>query len=269
MSKTRETIFGDRICRRNCYDFQKYENAPFVGGMALRELPRFLGVCVECRYHVEWYSDDLFAVFGILCPSEIRRAETGRKAAFLAGRIAAQSGLELIGAPQWDVGTGAGGEPIWPPMVRGSISHSSRLGLTGDSGVAVCALSREQGRVGVDVERLISYEDVMEIGRLVLTPKEQNRWGGCSDEQSKRLLFTITFSAKECLYKALYREVKAYFDFQDVEAVCFDCFRGQAVFRLRKSLTTDLPVGSWFGVFWLEKGEEILTYHCSGRDSQA
>lgn len=155
--------------------------------------------------------------------------------------------MRALGVPEEDIGIGPRGEPLWPPGVSGSMSHTAQA--------AVCLLALGQHRVGVDVENLLSPAHASEIQRLIMSPAEQTYLAGFNDQQ--HLLTTIVFSAKECLYKALYPEVRSYFDFLDAEVVQVDC--GRLTLGLRKSLTKSLPTATMIVIHW-QAGREVMTY---------
>ncbi len=69
-----------------------------------------------------------------------------RAAEFRAGRTAARMALERLGVDGCAIPVGEGGEPIWPPGVVGSISHSC--------GLCACAVAPSDLYLclGVDVE---------------------------------------------------------------------------------------------------------------------
>ena len=54
-------------------------------------------------------------------------------------------------------------------------------------------------------------------------------------------LLTLTFSAKESLFKALYPQVRCYFDFLDARMVAVDMQRQTFVLALLKTLTPNCP----------------------------
>ena len=62
------------------------------------------------------------------------------------GRLAATACLEQLGATKPIVGSGWGGEPLWPAGFIGSISHSKRLS------VAAVAKQEDFMAVGIDIE---------------------------------------------------------------------------------------------------------------------
>ena len=59
-------------------------------------------------------------------------------------------------------------------------------------------------------------------------------------------LLTLTFSAKESLFKALYPQVRCYFDFLDARMVAVDMQRQTFVLALLKTLTPNCPAGRRF-----------------------
>lgn len=73
-------------------------------------------------------------------------------------------------------------------------------------------------------------------------------------------LLTLTFSAKESLFKALYPQVRCYFDFLDARMVAVDTQRQTFVLALLKTLTPNCPAGRRFsGRFW-RKGDDVTTF---------
>jgi len=231
------------------------ENVPFIASLTTRELPGFTGVCLECRYREQFYADHLFAALGVHFPEQIRAAAAIRKAAFLAGRLAAQHGFRVLGVPKQVVGIGPNGEPLWPEAVSASISHTAGNHPTG---VAICILSWGRHRVGVDVEDFLSAAVLSEVKELILTPAEQRYIATLNGKECQ--VATILFSGKECLYKALYPEVRAYFDFLDAEAIKLDFTNSQITFCLVKALSLSLPPGTRVVIAWQVGEEEVVTY---------
>jgi 4'-phosphopantetheinyl transferase EntD len=120
-----------------------------------------------------------------------------------AARIVARELLARLGIPDVEVPKGAGGEPIWPAGVVGSLAH--------DNEVAVAAIGLEQDflTIGADVEPALGLPaDMLE---LVATPDELRR----SDRDPFK--GRVLFAAKEAVYKAAYRLDQAFLEFQDIE----------------------------------------------------
>lgn len=139
------------------------------------------------------------------------RAVAKRRAEFLAGRFAALSALQKLGAFEAP-GRHDDGSPRWPREVVGSITHGA--------GRALCAvaLSRELRSLGIDAESLLKPSYSVELQRRI-----------CSDDELALLdarlglpphvLVTLAFSAKESLYKCLYPLVGRFMDFHAARVV--------------------------------------------------
>src|SRR4051794_32188529 len=87
-----------------------------------------------------------------LTPEEeafIAGAGERRRRDFAAGRHAAREALIRLGIDGGSLLRGAGGEPLWPPGIAGSISHSA------DYAVAAAARKSDFDYVGVDIEDLM------------------------------------------------------------------------------------------------------------------
>ncbi|WP_417626659.1 4'-phosphopantetheinyl transferase family protein [Pararhodobacter aggregans] len=128
-------------------------------------------------------------------------AVPARRAEFSAGRAAARMALgREVALPM-----GPDRAPVWPPGVRGSITHAG--------GWALAVVG--PGLTGIDLER---DEDLPEeVRETVLLPGERG-----VDGRTARLIF----SAKECAYKAQYPVTKQLFGFET-----FAIDLGEGVFR--------------------------------------
>ncbi|MDO8805012.1 MAG: 4'-phosphopantetheinyl transferase superfamily protein [Elusimicrobiota bacterium] len=117
--------------------------------------------------------------------------------------------------------------PVWPKGYVGSITHTD--GYVS----AVVALSSDVRAIGIDSEKIIAAEIISDIKDHVASKTEQAL---CIDILQEQLFYTLLFSAKESVFKALYPTVKHIFDFTDVRFLGFDAITGK--FRVR--LLTDL-----------------------------
>lgn len=131
-----------------------------------------------------------------------------------AARIAARTLLARLGHADALLLKGAGGEPIWPAGVVGSLAHDHEVA------VAAIGLQRDFASIGVDVEP--ARDLPAEMLELVATPPELRQIGG--DLRKARLLF----AAKEAVYKAAYRLDQTFLEFPDIEV---DLVAGAAITR--------------------------------------
>uniref|UniRef100_UPI0026F03213 4'-phosphopantetheinyl transferase family protein n=1 Tax=Lonsdalea britannica TaxID=1082704 RepID=UPI0026F03213 len=73
-------------------------------------------------------------------------------------------------------------------------------------------------------------------------------------------LLTLAFSAKESLYKALYPQVKHYFDFLDVKLVTLDNVRHTFTLELLCDLSPDFPRGRRFSGTYQLREQDVITF---------
>ena len=131
-----------------------------------------------------------------------------RQQEFLAGRYCAYEAAKLLSVDLISLPSGSKREPMWPSSLVGSISHTKELA------VAWVDLKSESLSLGLDVENLISEEKYLELAHQVANTEEIQL---LESQESPSLNFTLLFSAKEALFKALYPLCHHYIDFKEVE----------------------------------------------------
>jgi enterobactin synthetase component D len=178
-------------------------------------------------------------------PAELERAIPSRQAEYLAGRYCALRALEQAGAPPTAPLTD-GRLPLWPSGYVGSITHKR--------GFASAAIGRagELAGIGIDCESEMSDA---EAGRI----QDAISSGGDRSLQpagvSLGTYLSLVFSAKECLYKALFPEVRIFFGFADAELLRVDWAAREFELQLLKELSPARPRGARFpGRFALAPG---------------
>src|ERR1044071_637884 len=167
----------------------------------------------QCFYRTASYQDGLFSGYGIVFPPQLTNAVAKRRGDYLAGRFCAQRVLEQLGfgAVPHQVGIGPSREPVWPPGVVGSFSHS------GDRAVCIATTEPEVIGVGIDLEKEIPDEIVQEIRHQIIDATEDSVLRSQFPSYNRAL--TIAFSGKETIYKAMYPQVRRFFDFSAVKVV--------------------------------------------------
>jgi 4'-phosphopantetheinyl transferase EntD len=131
-----------------------------------------------------------------------------RRSSWARGRTAAHSALEHLGiAAAGPIISGSMGEPIWADGIVGSITHCQRCS------VAAVTRSREHLSLGIDLENIDRIQE-FEISSIVCRPNER-AWVLAGKNSRERL--GMLFSAKEALYKSLFRSHRRYIDFAEVE----------------------------------------------------
>lgn len=140
-------------------------------------------------------------------PDDLRTAVTKRRAEFLAGRLCAALALKSHGLTVSSIPRRPDRSPLWPSGIVGSISHAN-----GHAAAAV-AEANHYALLGIDLEFIITPDEAVSIGSLVLTPSEEILQPSHLDFQA---FLTLAFSAKEALYKAIYPHTGNVLEFHDV-----------------------------------------------------
>lgn len=204
-----------------------------------------------CHYDERCFNIQLFDKFKILLSNTISNSVVKRQAEYFAGRLAARYALERLGHEDFDVGTGLHRSPLWPPGICASITHAN--------GIAICLASfnKQFEYVGVDMEKVISPDVVRKISRSIIKADEFSFLELL--ELDYNVAFTIVFSAKETLFKALYPSVGNYFDFSaaKIERICTQS--GKFTLSLTENLTQDLVAGSLFEGFFALHDQNVTT----------
>lgn len=186
-------------------------------------------------------------------PLHLCSALPKRLAEFVAGRTLAHQLLAAQGCSSKLILPLNTQVPVWPQGYLGSITHIN--------GVAGCAVLSECSYVGlgIDLEQWIVESNAKDIAPLICFAEELEVCTRLNWSQSQAL--TLIFSAKESLYKALYRKVLRYFDFLDADVVgCEgDQVSGQITLCLNKTLCTDYIKGQCFTVSYLARENWVLT----------
>ncbi len=185
--------------------------------------------------HSAWAITKIEGPVPELHPSEacaISRAVPKRQAEFAFGRQVARRAMAGLGYPNVPLPMGPDRAPLWPPGLRGSISHA------GDHCLAVVSRSDQVSAMGIDVEPDQPLpEDVIDS---VCSPSERQKFAGRERQ---------VFSAKEAIFKAVYPECGVIFGFDALE------LEGQ----LARFTTTigpffkgeTLPFSQWVGEGWI------------------
>jgi enterobactin synthetase component D len=172
------------------------------------------------------FSDAAFAKARIDYPGTIRNAVLKRQAEFFYGRYCAQHAL---GNHQVQVGIGAHREPIWPPGVVGSISHTGSM-----AAAAVLPASQCRG-LGIDLESLAQGATLMSMRDLFIDATEWTCLQSLPALEPLHAL-VIAFSVKESFFKAVFSQVGEFFDFDAIKITAIDLERQLVTFRVQRAL---------------------------------
>ena len=207
--------------------------------------------CYRCKFDEVYYEDALFTRHQIKYASFLSQAVVKRKAEFLAGRYAAQQAIKRREVEQTTVEIGYCRSPIWPIGLVGSITHTTTQ--------AICAVARntDYRSVGIDLADLISLATANEIKSHIIQIHETDAFSQLplTFEQS----LTLAFSAKESVFKALYPQVGAYFEFHAAEISEVKMKDHTFLIRLTRNLTDTLVKGTAFRGSFKMQSDMVFT----------
>lgn len=139
----------------------------------------------------------------VAIPPDLREAIDMRKREYIAGRLCAQKGIEMVTGEQCIVERDERGLPLWPPNIVGSISHSAGLAC------AAIAHRASYSRLGIDLEEIVTEEHAQGLLSVCASSEEREFFGTPTKA-------TVLFAAKEAFYKAFYADLGGIIEFTDV-----------------------------------------------------
>lgn len=207
-----------------------------------------------CEFNTAHFEQALFSELTIQLPEELINAVAKRKSEFLAGRYCVKQlakRLKIPGADSIEVKIGPHRAPIWPLGTLGSITHNTST--------ALCLLSNDAsvGALGLDIENIVAEELMGSISGQV-----------CSQQEIELLLskgfdhceaFTLVFSAKESIFKALYPMVSTYFDYKEAILKGVDSSNHRMCFQLNDSFAKKYSLTHELNVDFILEGGVVLT----------
>ena len=146
----------------------------------------------------------------LLTPSELQfiaHCAPKRIQDFTAGRACAHRVLGELGLTEISLLAGHHREPLWPPSIVGSITH------THGYAAAVVARERDVRALGIDCEVVDSVDE--DLWSRICTPTELERLTGLPLEERGRQAALI-FAAKEAFYKCQFPLTHQWVGFEDV-----------------------------------------------------
>ena len=163
----------------------------------------------------------------------VARAAPKRRRDFALGRACARAALAELGHGGAAIGQGEGGAPLWPAGIVGSITHTSGYAAT------LAAEARLFSGIGVDAERVGGV--TQDLWPRLFDAAERDYLMGLG-EQSRAVMVTLFFSAKEACYKAW--TLKGALVFRDIhiapEEGGFTATRSDETLRGRYAVEGDL-----------------------------
>ncbi|RPH29708.1 enterobactin synthase subunit EntD [Buttiauxella warmboldiae] len=173
-----------------------------------------------------------------------------RQAEHLAGRIAACEALRFHGVKDYVPGMGLQREPCWPPGFSGSITHSGKVALA----TVIADDPRRPSGVGIDIEDIIAPEVAREISDAIIDSAEKTLI--CATPFPFHVALTLAFSAKESLFKALFRHAGHYFNFSAASISKID--DGKLTLTLNQALGP-FKKGHEFIAVWESHSTQLVT----------
>jgi len=217
----------------------KVNPAKFIGGNNIFDSFEFNEVILYGgEFDVNFYKRELFEIFNIPFPDSLINAVVKRQAEYLAGRYMAINALKIMGRNIFDIPTGKHRSPIWSEGVVGSITHTHST--------AFCAVAfiKDVQYLGIDYENWLPPDTIEQIRGSILNSNEEILLRRCKMGIEKA--FTLAFSAKESLFKALYPSVGYYFDFMAAEITYVSVRSKKFELKLKQQLTPSLSVGKTY-----------------------
>lgn len=190
---------------------------------------RFLDLHLA-RFDAATFDLQLFATAGISQPSAVARSVVVRQAEYFYGRLSASAALKSLGSANGHVGVGKGREPIWPEGFVGSISHVAGLAA------AVAGYRKHHVALGLDLERTAHGSAFSALCAVALSEPELKALHSVGGALSQQELVTLSFSAKESLFKGAYPTVQAFFDFSAAQIEAIELDRGVVVLSIAADL---------------------------------
>lgn len=179
-------------------------------------------------------------------PGRVRDFALGRAAAHRAMLRQGPAGARLSSEPVLRKGPRM---PRWPAGLVGAITHVPGLAA------AAVAEARDYHGLGVDLERRRQPGEA--LLRRILRPEELALLGRAAADW-----FTPVFSAKECIYKALFPATGVYLGFQDAR-IDFppgaDMSGGVFDWTLLKESSATFPAGYRGQGRYARQGDHVLT----------
>ena len=187
-------------------------------------------------FEAERFHTDAYRHAALPLPHHIHQSRKIRQAEFFFGRLTARMALGEYGLENLEIHTGLNREPIWPLGMLGSITHNRNL-----SGAVAQKYGSVRG-VGIDLESTGTAEQHDAIASVAINSDE------LSIVTSSLFTFgqtmTLFFSAKECFYKATYRDVGHFFGFEAISITRIDAAAGRLSFIVRVHLSDSWPAGA-------------------------
>ena len=169
----------------------------------------------------------------LLLPEEVPflgRAVPARAQEFAAGRLCARRLFAQFGLADWPLRVAADRQPVWPPSLVGSITHTSGFCA------AVVAQRARIAALGIDCEVIDRVKEG--IWPHIFTAAEA-LWLTSLPQSQQGAAATLVFSAKEAFYKCQYPLVGERLGFHDARVEVSDWGSSRGTFTIEASRKID------------------------------
>jgi len=222
---------------------------PKVPGAKTFQMP-----CV--RFSVAEFSSTWFQQVGIECPGQIAGASRKRQAEFFFGRLSAKAALHQLDQPHFQIGIGPLREPVWPPQIVGSITHTDSIAA------ALAVKSVDFRGIGIDIETVIDLRAADAVRATVTTAAELQYLSKFETGIEPLVLLTLVFSAKESFFKATCHAIQRYLDFDAIELTKLDPEAQVMDFRVRYALGPGWFAGACTRVYFQRISPSLVATLC-------
>lgn len=146
-----------------------------------------------------------------LLDEKLISASDKRKSEYIGGRICANELFSKHKINDLILKNDDKRRPIWPASFVGSITHSK------DKVYASVAKSSDYKSIGIDAELIMSEKRRVSIQEEILMQEELELYD--KHNETKELIATIVFSAKEALYKLINPLTNVFFGFEHAQVL--------------------------------------------------
>ena len=192
----------------------------------------------SCSFDPDKFDQNHLKILNISLPSSLHNAVAKRKSEFLAGRYLAKIMLDNLGYNDVNVAINHDRSPLWPAGLLGSISHSNNKVL------CVTTKSHHCNYLGIDIEHWLPETDAGSLVHNIVV--NETEYQKMLPYLSFNRAITLIFSAKESLYKAIFKEFGHYVDFHAAMVTGLDFNAQQLTLTLCQDLSDTMYAGRQF-----------------------
>lgn len=235
------------------------------GFLLQQEAPQLHNIAAPIQfiqYDPAHYSNKLFTNFRIAQPRRMDDWVIQRQAQFLAGRLAARQAMLSIQRPPEPIPMGEKREPLWPENIFGSISHGK--GISAATASLVSPVREKTCGVGLDIQMIFNEQETASVQEKITSPYDKRFFQQGVRKLTHDQLVTLVFSAKESFFKAAFKQVGYYFDFDMVSLKSVDVDNGILTLTVEDSLCDKIKKGDnctvEFEFLEINRNEYLLAY---------